>query len=628
MRGAFRVGAVLALAASAVAAVPEVVREVPIRAPNRYAVIVGVNDYANFEGVEGGDLRGAVNDARSMADVLIAKWGFKEDNVLLLLDADAPREGIRTGLTEWMARRVRPGDLALFFFAGHGSQTLDMEGDEEDGLDETIAPQDVLATSSERDITDDELRSWLQTIPTDQIIAAFDACHSGTATRAVSTRMRPRSLPREAPKGIGTRGDAEEDPGILKGVVALELAAAAPDQVAMDALFAPQGGTTPYAGGAFTTHLVRQLWRAEPGASYVEVFRAAFEAMKAERFVQDPQIDGALDAPLFALGDDEAPNLSRGEVQATETPDGLRLQVGPVQGVTVGSLYAMGGELVRVENVEVGGALVAPVTRPPVFRDVARLAAHVPDVPALRVRADALDETVVAGIRQGLGDLRVYLVSDDQADLFLVPDEDGRGLSVLTAEGAVRARVVASGGDVATSVARTLRQEWAAQRIAALDNPSPDFDVTLSFVQGTQDFRQRDPIAFRVTSGRDGYLTLIDLGTDGTVTVLYPNRFVPEGRIQAGAALDVPTSAMPFRLRASGPEGWGMVRAVVTQTPLALGETDEPLLSNREGVVLAETAARALHQALAGLWDGAAPLGDALPVEGWATAVANYRIIP
>lgn len=616
------VGALLATAATPVSQAPH-----EGRVPARYAVIVGINDYANFEGLEGGDLRGAVNDAHSMADVLLGRWGFAPENVRLLLDADASKAGIEEALTGWMASRVRPGDVALFFFAGHGSQTLDMEGDEDDGLDETLAPWDVLPTSAEKDIADDELRVWLEAIPTDQIIVAFDACHSGTATRALSTRMLPRSLPREVPRVMGTRGgDAAETGGMLKGSVALELAAAAPHQVAMDALFAPRGGTTPYAGGAFTTHLVRHLWRAEPGTSYQAVFRAAFEGMKAERFAQDAQIDGAQDAPLFAVGPGESTALAAGEVAAEERADAVVLRAGPVQGITVGSLYAMGEELVRVEDVTPTGATTTPMAGASAGRTVARLAAYVPDVPALRVSAPTLGSDVLGPLREGLGDRRVYVVTDDQADLFL--REEGGAVRILTAEGLVRGEVSGQGASLGDALAAALRQEWAAQRIAALDNPAPTFAVDVSFVQDTQEFRQRDPIAFRVRSERSGYLTLLDLGTDGTVTVLYPNRFVPEGRIEAGAPLEIPTGAMPFRLRASGPEGWGMVRAVVTPRPLDLGEYDEPLLSAKEGVVLAETAAAALHQALSGLWTHATPLGEAVPVEGWATAMVNYRIVP
>lgn len=594
--------------------------------PARWAVVVGINDYANFEGVEGGDLRGAVNDARSIADVLVARWGFPAENVRLLLDREATRAGIEEALTGWLASRVEPGDVAVFFYAGHGSQSIDLDGDEEDGLDETLAPHDVLAESSEKDITDDVLRGWLEKVPTDQLVVVFDACHSGTATRALSTRVRPRSLPRDAPRGTRTRGGgAKPEPGLLRGSVALELAAAAPDQEAMDALFAPRGGTTPYPGGAFTTHLVRQLWRAEPGTPYRAIFRAAFEAMKAERFSQDPQISGSADRPLFGVGAGEVGALGTGEVAAGQAAGKLVLRGGPAQGMTVGSLFALGDGLVRVEELSEAGAVAAPVGGTPASRDVARLAAFVPDVPPLRVSAGDVDPALADKLRAMLPPERFQVVADDQADLFL--RREGGTLRILTAEGSSRASVGGDGAASAEALAAALQQEWSAQRIAALENPAPPFSVGLSFVQGTQEFRQRDPIALRVSSARSGYLTLLDLGTDGTVTVLYPNRFVPEGRIEAGVPLEIPTAAMPFRLRASGPEGWGMVRAVVTARALALPSTTEPLLSRKEGVVLAEAAARALQEALAGLWTGSVPLGDALPVEGWSTGIVNYRIV-
>lgn len=607
-------------AAPASAPLPE-----PPSAPQRWAVLVGINDYLHFDGVENGDLLGAVNDARSMADVLTARWGFPAGNVRLLLDAEASREGIREALTEWLASRVKPGDVAVFFFAGHGSQVIDMEGDEDDGLDETITPWDVLPTSSENDITDDQLREWLEAVPTKDLVVVLDACHSGTATRALSTRVRPRSLPREAPKAPGTRGEgAGAEPGLLRGAVALELAAAAPHQVAMDALFAPRGGTTPYAGGAFTTHLVRQLWRAEPGTSYRAVFRAASEGMKAERFAQDAQIEGASDAPLFAVAPGEVTPLGAGEVAAERAGGRTLLRAGLVQGVTVGSLYALGEDLVRVEDVTAEGAVVSGGGAG--SRAMAKLAAYVPDTPSLRLGVAGVDAGLRARVAGGLPEGRFTLVEDDQADLFL--RLEGGGARILTAEGLARSSVAGAGDALADAVAAALRQEWAAQRIAALDNPAPSFAVELAFVQGTSEFRQRDPLSFRVRSEGEGYLTLVDLGTDGTVTVLYPNRFVPEGRIGAGETLEIPTRAMPFRLRASGPEGWGMVRAIVTPRPLDLGETSEPLLSAKEGVVLAETAAAALHRALAGLWTGAAPLGEAVPVDGWSTAMLNYRILP
>ena len=90
-------------------------------APTRWALIVGVSDYINYEDVEGGDLPGAERDARAMRDVLVARWGFPEENVRMLLNSEATRAGIREGITGWLTENVSPGDNVVFFFAGHGA---------------------------------------------------------------------------------------------------------------------------------------------------------------------------------------------------------------------------------------------------------------------------------------------------------------------------------------------------------------------------------------------------------------------------------------------------------------------------------------------------------------------------
>ena len=53
---------------------------------NSYAVIIGINNY-NSENVK--DLGYAVEDAESIANLLITKLGYNEENVYLLLDEEA-----------------------------------------------------------------------------------------------------------------------------------------------------------------------------------------------------------------------------------------------------------------------------------------------------------------------------------------------------------------------------------------------------------------------------------------------------------------------------------------------------------------------------------------------------------
>jgi len=167
-----------------------------VGAQARYAVFVGINDYVPFEDEPGGDLLGAERDAREVREVLEERWALDPANALILLGRSATKEAVRDALTVWLAGRAEPGDLAIFYFAGHGSQVYDLDGDEPDGLDETIAPADVLPTSSANDIRDDELRAWLGAIGAD-VVVILDSCHSGTASRA--SGMRTRSLERPIP---------------------------------------------------------------------------------------------------------------------------------------------------------------------------------------------------------------------------------------------------------------------------------------------------------------------------------------------------------------------------------------------------------------------------------------------
>ena len=62
---------------------------------------------------------------------------------------------------------------------GHGGQTQDLDGDEDDGTDEVIYPVDFRATSH---IVDDELHGVLvkPLRPGVRLTAIFDSCHSGS----------------------------------------------------------------------------------------------------------------------------------------------------------------------------------------------------------------------------------------------------------------------------------------------------------------------------------------------------------------------------------------------------------------------------------------------------------------
>ena len=140
-----------------------------------WAVVVGISDYENFPSLE----RGAP-DARDMRGMLEGSaWGIPAENIRVLLDEEATKEGISTALTEWLPANVRDDDWVVVYFSGYASRIEDTSGDEEDGIDTGFCPVDALAQEYDQDILDDELSRWLDQLPTDRVTLIVDSDHEG-----------------------------------------------------------------------------------------------------------------------------------------------------------------------------------------------------------------------------------------------------------------------------------------------------------------------------------------------------------------------------------------------------------------------------------------------------------------
>ena len=93
-----------------------------------------------------------------------------------------------------------------FNHAGHGGQTPDLDGDEDDGYDEVIYPVDF---RTQGHIVDDEMhRIMVQTLsPGVRLTAIFDSCHSGSALDlpyiySTSGVLKEPNLAKEAGQGL------------------------------------------------------------------------------------------------------------------------------------------------------------------------------------------------------------------------------------------------------------------------------------------------------------------------------------------------------------------------------------------------------------------------------------------
>lgn len=594
-------------------------------APDRYAVVVGISDYLHFEDEEGGDLPGARRDALAMRDVLVGRWGFTPENVLLLLDGEATRAAIEAALTGWLPERVEAHDQVVFYFAGHGSQIWDQNGDEEDGLDETIAPADVDPVDPSMDIVDEELGEWLRALPTADVWYVHDNCSAATGTRAATPFARTRALNRDraalqgAPSAARRALAANPDASgyDVADTEILELAASQPNQVALDVLFDPGDGIEPFHGGAFTTFLVQELWRAPATATYAQVFRAVGAALDRHNFQQEPHLTNAprRDTPLFG-GSAAVTGVPVLEVQGGMA----RLGAGAALGLLPGSV---------LETEEGGRLEVSALDRDRASADVlsgevaagsrAHLVAHPVRDAVLVVSAAGVDSGTGMALAEALaGDPTVRLETDEEAFAHLILRRQGTEIRVLGQDGFTR-HVTEAGAAGAGELAAALRRQAAALTLAELENPGQGFTVEVELEGGARAVGLGEAVEFTVRSGAPGYLTLVDLGTDGTVTVLIPNAYQGETRIGAGESAVFPSAEMGFEILAIPPVGRGMVRAFVTPEPLGF-QPGEDFASGDPG--MAREVRDALLRAVGTTGDGA------LLLDGWGTASLVYEIRP
>ncbi|KEZ41455.1 hypothetical protein SAPIO_CDS7593 [Scedosporium apiospermum] len=146
----------------------------------RKALLIGINYFR-----QKGELRGCINDVRNLSNFLMTKHRFRREDMVILTD-DQPdprsqptRQNILRAMA-WLVNGAQPNDSLFFHYSGHGGQTRDLDGDEDDGYDEVIYPVDYKSAGH---IVDDQIHDILvkPLKPGVRLTAIFDSCHSGSA---------------------------------------------------------------------------------------------------------------------------------------------------------------------------------------------------------------------------------------------------------------------------------------------------------------------------------------------------------------------------------------------------------------------------------------------------------------
>jgi len=172
----------------------------------RKALLIGINYFG-----QRGQLRGCINDVKNMSTYLNEFFGYAREDMVFLTDdqqnpMSQPTKANILRAMHWLVKDAQPNDSLFFHYSGHGGQTPDLDGDEDDGYDEVIYPVDFRVQGH---IVDDQMHDVMvkPLAPGVRLTAIFDSCHSGSALDLpyiYSTQgvLKEPNLAKEAGQGL------------------------------------------------------------------------------------------------------------------------------------------------------------------------------------------------------------------------------------------------------------------------------------------------------------------------------------------------------------------------------------------------------------------------------------------
>lgn len=152
-------------------------------------VAVGINDYSILDSTARSNLSSCVADATSMAGLLVSAFGFDPGMSISLTDRQASSSNIKSAIRSMLSQSA-PGDVACFFYSGHGARTpaAPSRGDC-DAFYESIIP------ASGDPILDRDLFALADALQPSAInfTVILDSCHSGGMDQETDRRFKCKS---------------------------------------------------------------------------------------------------------------------------------------------------------------------------------------------------------------------------------------------------------------------------------------------------------------------------------------------------------------------------------------------------------------------------------------------------
>ena len=324
-----------------------------VHAQIRRALLIGINKYnpENVEGARWRNLDGCINDIISVNEILQAKFGFSKDNITILKNDEADRNGIISGFNK-LLNDSKKGDVVVLYYSGHGSQVRNSLSTEFDKKDESMVPADI--RKGAKDIRDKELAVIFNKFIDKGIIitSIFDCCHSGSIARGELTNEPPKL--RYVPEvNIDVKDSTHVVPPENRGM--LVMSASQDDEFASEQVDA---NGTPH--GAFTIALMQTLTTLPSNASVINIFSSVRAILKYNAKPQEPVLAGTDSRKKQTLfGIDKSALSNKIMIAVINKDDSLvKLQGGLAIGINVNSELIkkeISGEATKIKVISVNG---------------------------------------------------------------------------------------------------------------------------------------------------------------------------------------------------------------------------------------------------------------------------------
>jgi|GEM_PF-1258412 len=511
------------------------------------ALLVGVEEYANPQY----NLKGVKEDVRLLKEALVRKGVFTDGEIKTLVNKEASRNSIINAFKEWLINGTKAGDLALFYFSGHGIQVWDEDGDEvQDGKDETILPWDAKVVGdrerrsfrgrtgfaftgkqAENVILDDELGNLLKEMKGRTVVFLSDSCHSGSVYKRINPHLvqyKTLDSPHSYKSVFETRQSTPAVEGLpiektnIGGdliVPGVNVAALTASEDSQPAEITPFDRDPTGFHSVFTWYLLQGLeGRADldgdGNITLDELVKFLSEEIKRGGYAQVPQH----------------------EFQ----PKGL-------------------------ENLVVARAAAASSGR--VERPTKLLCSLKPDASIAPQERTEIESKLRSAIPP------LEWVTSERAACTIEVEKTGGSYGARLSDSTGSYWETHGGanlGQVLQEVAKDVRGYYVQANVAALRNPVNKMDLDLTYTVKSPAARKQgelvegDSVDFRIKPKSAGYLLIFSVDTVGTIYPLYPGREERLKSLSANQSVTIPENE---RVIVEAPFGRDLVFAVLTKRP-------------------------------------------------------------